>query len=61
MDGPDGSKMNGPFRDNMWTDSFKRTDRSTIERRSIVDGPRVDGPKKAMWHSTNNYVVSKKS
>ena len=25
--------MNGPFRDIMWTDSFKRMDRSTIEQR----------------------------
>ena len=52
MDGPDGiqnlSNMNGPFRDSRWTDPFRRTDCSTIEPMvdgSIVDEPRVDGPK----------------
>ena len=62
------SKMNEPFRDTRWTDSFKRTDRSTIEQQWM--DPLWTDPlwtdlgwtnQKATWHSTNNYVVSKKS
>ena len=40
--------MHEPFRDTRWTDSFRRTNYSTIKPMvdgSIVEGPRVDGPK----------------
>ena len=52
------SKMNGPFRDTRWTDSFKRMDPLWTDP-LWTDLGRTD--QKAMWHSTNNYVVSKKS
>ena len=49
--------------DTRWTDSFRRTDCSTNEPivdGSLVDKPRVDGPKEPR-DTTNNYVVSTKS
>ena len=40
--------MNRPFRDTRWTNSFRRTDYSTIDPMvdgSIMDKLRMDGPK----------------
>ena len=54
LDGPNGANKSGQIWTNLlwtdirWTNSFKRTDCLTnepIEDRSLVNEPRVDGPK----------------